>query len=125
MKPRKKILIIEDELPQLGALCDKFLKENFMIFEAQNGEDGLEIALKEHPDVILLDVFIPKMDGIEMAKKLREDEWGKEVPIIILSNSDDVETIELAMANHVFEYFIKSETKLDYIVEKVKELADF
>lgn len=122
LEDKKRILIIEDELPQLGALCDKFLHEGYKILEAKNGEDGLETALKEKPDAILLDILMPKMDGIEMIKRLREDPWGKDVPIIVLSNSADVEKIEQAMVNHVFDYFVKSDTKLEYVVEKVKQL---
>ncbi len=122
LKDKKRILIIEDELPQLGALCDKFLHEGYVILEAKNGEDGLQTALKEKPDAILMDILMPKMDGIEMIKRLREDTWGKDVPIIVLSNSADVEKIEQAMVNHVFDYFVKSDTKLEYVVEKVKQL---
>lgn len=121
---KKRVLIIEDEMPQLGVLCDKFLVEGFSILEAKNGEDGLAIALKEHPDAIVLDVLMPKMDGIEMVKRLREDDWGKDVPVVILSNSADVEKIEQAMMNHVFEYFVKSDTKIEYVVDKVKALLN-
>lgn len=118
----KKILIVEDEMPQLGILCDKFLIEGFRIIEAKNGIDGLRLAISEKPDIILLDVLMPKMDGLEMVKKLREDEWGRSVPLIILSNSADVEKIEQAMENQVYAYFVKTDTKIEEVVEKVKTI---
>lgn len=118
----KKVLIIEDEMPQLGVLCDKFLIEGFQILEAKNGEDGLATALREHPDAILLDVLMPKMTGLEMVKKLREDPWGKDVPVIILSNSADPSKIQEAMEHAVFDYFVKTDTKMEEVVDKVKQV---
>lgn len=60
------------------------MKEEFHALGAKDGEEGLELALKEKPDLILLDVIMPKMDGMTMMKKLRKDNWGKKVPIILL-----------------------------------------
>ncbi len=72
----KKILVVEDDVPELNALRDKFTREGFSILTAKNGEEGLAIALREHPDLILLDIIMPVMDGITMLVKLREDSWG-------------------------------------------------
>ncbi len=106
------------------ALHDSFAKEGFGILEARNGEEGLAIALKEHPEAILLDIVMPKMDGIEMARALRSDPWGSKVPIIILTNAPDIKKVEQAVENQVFEYFIKSDTKLKHIVERVREILE-
>lgn len=76
-KKSKTILVVEDQIPILQILVYRFDSEGFNVIEAKNGKDGLELALKEHPDLILLDIILPKLDGIEMLKKLRADNWGK------------------------------------------------
>jgi DNA-binding response OmpR family regulator len=118
----KKILIIEDELPMLKALSDKLSREGFLILEARNGEEGLSAAIENHPDMIILDLFMPVMDGKAMMEKLREDVWGKEVPIIILTNlNPDDKTLNEIMASGPSYYFIKSKWRLDDLVKKIKE----
>ncbi len=121
--PVKKVLIVEDELPQRQALRDKFTKEGFVVLEAVNGEDGLKVAFESQPDAIVLDIMMPKMDGIEMAKRLRLDEAGKHIPVLILSNAGDMEKIQQALENNIFEYFIKSDTKISSIVEHVRKMV--
>lgn len=120
---KKKILIIEDEASTRKVIGEKFEREGFEVLSAQNGIQGLDHALESHPDLILLDIIMPNMDGITMLKKLREaDAWGKQVPIIIITNlsSDDdgrkkeIDTLEPML------YLVKIEWKLDDIVEKVK-----
>jgi CheY-like chemotaxis protein len=118
----KKILIIEDELPMLKALSDKFSREGFSVLEARNGEEGLDLALKTKPDLIVLDLFMPVMDGKAMMEKLRQDEWGKRVPIIILTNlNPDDKTLNEIMASGPSYYFIKSKWQLEDLTEKVKK----
>ncbi|MFA5871436.1 MAG: response regulator [Parcubacteria group bacterium] len=118
----KKLLIIEDELPMLRVLSDKFTLEGFSILEARNGEEGLEIALKTKPDLIILDLFMPVMDGKSMMEKLRQDPWGKDVPIIILTNlNPDDKTLNEIIASGPAYYFIKSKWKLEDLVKKIKE----
>jgi CheY-like chemotaxis protein len=122
MKKEKKILIIEDELPMLKALSDKFSREGFSILEARNGEEGLNMALENKPDLLILDLFMPVMDGKAMMEKLREDEWGKNVPIIILTNlNPDDKTLNEIMASGPSYYFVKSKWQLEDLVAKVKE----
>ena len=118
----KKILIIEDELPMLKALSDKFSREGFSVFEARNGEEGLKAALETKPDLIILDLFMPVMDGKAMMQKLREDAWGKKVPIIILTNlNPDDKTLNEILASGPAYYFVKSKWQLGDLTEKVKE----
>jgi len=118
----KKILIAEDERAMLRALTDTFENEGFNVFGAEDGEKGLKIAFKEHPDVILIDLLMPKMDGISMLKKIREDEWGKDVPVIILTNLSDVDKIAETVENGISHYLVKTEWSLEEIVKKVKKL---
>ncbi len=119
MENKKKILIVEDEESLAGALTLK-LDDNFEVLAAKNGEDGLAVALKAHPDLILLDIVMPKMDGIEMLKKLRADEWGKKVEVIVLTNLSDNEKVAEVLDNEAFEYLVKTDTKLEDVVTKIK-----
>ena len=78
-----RILIVEDEDSMLSALADKIRQAGFAeSLIARNGEEGLSLALSEHPDLLLVDILMPKMDGMTMIKQLRKDAWGKEVKII-------------------------------------------
>jgi two-component system alkaline phosphatase synthesis response regulator PhoP len=117
-KINKKILIVEDDKDFLYILQTKFAGAGFDVSTAENGEDGLEMAGKEKPDLIISDVLIPKMDGIQMVKKILE--INKAVSIIFLTNIKDEEhnadTKELAG----IEYLIKSEMRINDVVEKVK-----
>jgi two-component system response regulator PrrA len=119
---KKTILIVEDELPMLKALSDKFSLEGFDILEAKDGAEGLKTATEKKPDLIVLDIFMPVMDGKTMFEKLRADEWGKTVPVIILTNlNPDDKTLDELMKNGPSYYFIKSKWKLEELVAKVKK----
>ena len=119
---KKTILIIEDELPMLKALSDKFTLEGFEILEAKDGAEGLKVATSKKPNLIILDIFMPVMDGKTMFEKLRQDDWGKTVPVIILTNlNPDDKTLDELMKNGPSYYFIKSKWKLEELVEKVKK----
>ena len=118
----KKILVVDDEAATRKALADKLTQAGFTILEATDGEAGLASALTEHPDLILLDIVMPKMDGMNVLKKLREDAWGKQVPVILLTvlNPDD-NMIKDVSAHEPSYYLIKTDWRLDDVVAKVKE----
>lgn len=124
MENKKIVLIVEDEKSLREALRDKLTREGFLVLEAKDGEEGLEIALKYHPDLILLDLLMPKMNGAEMAKKLRQDEWGKNVKIIILTNLAEEEKVKRELENSVYAYIIKNDIRLDQVVGKVKQTLE-
>src|SRR3989338_654249 len=84
--PNKKVLIVEDDPSMLLILSKTLAKEGFDVLKAENGQIGLNTALREHPDLIFLDVLMPVMDGMTTMKKLREDAWGATVPIVLLTN---------------------------------------
>jgi CheY-like chemotaxis protein len=116
---QKLLLIVEDEDSVVYALSEKFnLTEGVKVLFASNGVDGLRKALEEKPDLILLDIILPEMDGIEMLEKLRDDAWGKNVEVIILSNLSDPESEEKAKALGVTQYIIKSDSKIEDVVKK-------
>lgn len=114
-KINKKILIAEDDKDFLAILQKKFDLNGFDIVVAENGEDAITVAEKEKPDLILSDVLMPKMDGLAMAKKVRE--FNKDVPIMFLTNLKDDSTAERPSE---FDYLIKSELRIDDIVTKAK-----
>ena len=117
---KQTILVVEDDVSVLNALVDALTREGFTALRAKDGEEGLRAATENHPDLILLDILMPKMDGITMLKKLREDTWGKSVHIMILTNASDNEKIDEAMQNEAFEYFLKANIKIEDVVAKVK-----
>ena len=121
---QKTILIVEDEAPQRKTLGEEFGDEGFRVLKAQNGQEGLELALREQPDIILLDILMPMMDGMTMMKKLREkNAWGKSVPIVLLTNlsSSDEERLKAITRDEPAYYLEKSSHQLSEVVEKVKE----
>jgi len=121
---KKKILIIEDEPPMLQILTDRLISSGFDIIQARDGEEGLQLALQNHPDLILLDILMPKMNGTATINKLREDAWGKSVPVIMLTNvSPDTDAaLNEIVKNKPAYYFVKSDIELDTLVEKIKEI---
>ena len=118
---RKIILVVEDEEPLQLVLKDVLEVEGYTVLTAKNGLEGLEIALKEHPALILLDILMPKMGGLEMLKNLREDAWGKQVPVIVLTNLSDNEDVAKAMEGDVFEYFVKTDIKIDEVIKRIRQ----
>jgi DNA-binding response OmpR family regulator len=119
VQTNKKVLIVEDEKGFLWILKQSLIDEGFDVVVAQDGQEGLAVAEKEKPDLILLDIMMPKMDGIMMAKKLKESQ--NNVPIIFLTNMKDEEHISEAMeAVPDTEYIIKSDMNTDGIVDRVK-----
>ena len=106
---------------QITAILKKKLEDSdFQVLVAFNGVSGLEVALQEHPDLILLDLILPEMDGITMLDKLREDDWGKKVPVIILSNLSKADSIRESRERGVNTYLVKTDWKLDEVIAKVK-----
>lgn len=122
MDKNKRILIVEDETAMLSALSDKFRGIGYTVFPAGDGEEGLKIAMKEKPDLVLLDVIMPKMDGITLLKKIREDvKWGDSVPIIMLTNLSDPENVSEAAKYKVYDFLVKTDWRLDDVVKLAEE----
>lgn len=118
---KKIILVVEDEEPLQMVLHDILNVEGYEVLKAKDGAEGLEISLREHPDLILLDILMPKMGGLEMLKKLREDQWGKTASVIVLTNLSDNEDIAKAVEEDVFEYFVKTDIKIDEVIARIRE----
>ncbi len=121
---KKNILIIDDEPEVCETLGKRLEKEGFEVRSALGGEQGLAIALAEHPDLIMLDILIPGVDGWEFLRRLRSDEWGKSANVVILTNVSDTEGASLAVEQGVYDYIVKTDWKLADVVAKVKERLD-
>lgn len=115
-----RVLIIEDENDIREAIAEAFLSNNYEVSTASNGEEGLQKALNEHPDVILLDIIMPKMDGHEVLRRLRQDEWGIRAKVVILTSMDDVQNITSAYEGKIDDYAIKVHHSLREVVSKVQ-----
>lgn len=120
---KKIILLVEDEAPQRKALAEKFTREGFQVFEAKDGQEGLKTALAKLPDIILLDIVMPKMDGMTMLQQLRAaNTWGKKVPVVLLTNlSADDEITKAINADEPAFYLVKADWAINDVVKKVKE----
>ena len=117
----KKILIIEDEQAYIKLLLDKFVPF-YQIITASNGKKGLELAIKEQPDLILLDIRLPVMDGLTMLQKLRQDQRGKKVKVILLTNFEvDRETIKKMVEYQPVYYFVKSDITMQDLAKTIKD----
>jgi DNA-binding response OmpR family regulator len=118
----KKILIVEDEKAMVEALANKFKKEGFAVIEAHDGEEGYELAVKEKPDLIMLDIIMPKLDGMGLLKKIREtDKWGMAVPIIMLTNLNDPDQVSEAANYRVYDFLVKTDWRLDDVVRLARQ----
>jgi len=117
----KKVLIVEDETPLRTAVADILAFEGFTVFQAKNGLEGLEASLKEHPDLILLDLMMPVMDGLTMLGKLRQDqEWGKGANVILLTNISDPEQVARVTDAGAYDFLVKSDWSIEDVVKKIK-----
>jgi DNA-binding response OmpR family regulator len=117
-----KILITEDESAMRNALSDKFAREGFEVISAQDGEEGLKLAIENKPDLVMLDIIMPKMDGITVMKNIRDKgSWGEDVPILMLTNLSDPESVSEAAKFKVYDFLVKTDWRLDDIVKLVKE----
>ena len=117
----KKVLVIEDDSMYRRILVDTLKKEDCIVIEADNGRKGLETALKEHPDLIVVDIMMPVMSGMEMAKELKKDSWGKDANIIILTNLTSEKTIAAFLATGAYDYLIKTAWTASDIVKRIMQ----
>ncbi len=117
---KKRILLIEDETDIREAMAEAIEEAGFEVVQAGDGAQGLQIAKNEKPDLILLDLIMPVMDGKETLKKLRQDEWGRNAKVIILTAMDDTVNVAVTHEHNIEDYIIKAHASLDEIVNKVR-----
>lgn len=117
----KKVLLVEDDETLSTLLSDHLRKEGFEVDVATDGEKGLQKILSEKPSVVLLDIAMPKKDGMTLLREFRSEHPEDSTPIIVLTNSSNIQNIAMAMQNKAVAYLIKSDQSMRSIVEMVKQ----
>ncbi len=117
------VLLVEDDqaLRELYAMA--CIKAGFSIIMAENGEQGSRLAIEKHPDIILLDVDMPYMNGHEAATLIRQDEWGKSAKILFLTNHSDPQTIAHAALQKPEDYIVKADTPIHEMMDRLHKLV--
>lgn len=118
----KKIVVVEDEEILQKALSIELLGAGFEVMSAFDGIAGLSLIQKEIPDLVLLDLTMPKLNGFDVLKELQTKTETKSIPVIILSNLGQVEDKEKAMSLGATDYFIKSSTDLSLLTQKIGKM---
>ncbi len=117
---KKKVLVVDDEQDLRDAISTALAYEGFEVVSARDGEEGLALAESQLPDLILLDIMMPKIDGIEMLRRMRSTEWGKKIPVIVMTMLDDMGKMAEVMEAGGDEYLVKTKIPLGTIVQKAK-----
>lgn len=113
------ILAIDDDALLLGSVVEALQAAGYNVIQANNGKQGMEMALKEHPDLVLTDNLMPVVNGVDMIAGLRKDNWGKTVPVIIMTNMYTADMLNQSLEAGATDYIMKSDMSLDKIVELV------
>jgi len=117
----KTILFIEDESALQKILGEALSKEGYKIIPALDGEIGLRLVKIKKPDLVLLDLILPKIDGFEVLKRIKEDPEIRKIPIIVLTNLERIEDVDRALELGATTYLIKENYNLEEVVEKIKK----
>ncbi|MBT3816922.1 MAG: response regulator [Candidatus Magasanikbacteria bacterium] len=118
------VLLVEDDTFLANIYKTKFEMEGFKVIVAENGELGLKEAKKKKPNIILLDILLPKMDGFTVLEHLKEEDDLKEIPVILLTNLGQKDDVEKGLALGAIDYLIKAHFKPSETVGKVKKALD-
>lgn len=120
----KKILFIEDESTLHKTIGEVLTQQGYEMISALDGEIGLRLAKTKKPDLILLDLILPKIDGFGVLKQLKEDKKTKDIPVIVLTNLEGMQDVERAIKMGASTYLVKSNYDLEEVVEKIKNAFD-
>jgi len=117
----KKILFIEDESALQKTFEEILKQEGYEMISALDGEVGLRLAKTQKPDLILLDLILPKVNGFEVLKELKKDKETKDIPVIVLTNLEGIGDVEKALELGATTYLVKAQYSLEEVVEKIKK----
>lgn len=115
------ILIVEDEDILSSVLQEKFEEKNFKVVLAKDGSVVLPLVKKNKPDAILLDILLPKVNGMEVLSQLKADEDLRSIPVIVMSNLGEDSKIKEALQLGAVDYMVKTQHPINELIEKVKE----
>ena len=121
MANKTKILLIEDDTFLAGMYISKLGFENFEILLANDGKQGIKLAEKEKPDLILLDILLPKVDGFEVLKVVKKNDKTKEIPVILLTNLGQKSDVEKGLSLGADDYLIKAHFMPQEVIKKIKD----
>lgn len=124
MDVKSKVLIVDDDDVILGMYKERLKAAKLEVLEARDGEKGLEVAFGEVPDLILLDLFLPKKGGLSLLEILKSNPHTMHIPVIILTAYPREEYKQKGMRNGASAFLSKSDTKPGEVVEKIKELIN-
>ncbi|MFH1947460.1 MAG: response regulator [Candidatus Magasanikbacteria bacterium] len=116
------VLLVEDDTFLANIYQTKFTMEGFKVSVSENGETGLSDAKKKNPDIILLDILLPKLDGFAVLEKLQADAELKKIPVILLTNLGQKDDVSKGLEMGAKDYLIKAHFKPSEVVDKVKEI---
>lgn len=117
----KKVLVIEDDPVLSETLILNLEHDGFETLHAKDGEEGLALALSAKPDLILLDIILPKIDGLTMLDTLRKTEGSQHIPVIVLSNLSELPEVIAAVEGGVRDYLVKVDWQIEDVIKKVRE----
>lgn len=117
-----KILLVEDDSFLLGMYATKFEMENFKVIMAEDGEKAVRLALKEAPNIILLDIILPKINGFEVLRQLKANPVTARIPVILLTNLSQKDEIEQGLKMGAEDYLIKAHFMPSEVVDKIKKV---
>jgi DNA-binding response OmpR family regulator len=118
------ILIVEDDKFLRELISQKLIKEGYNILQAVDGEEGLDKIKKEKPDLVLLDLILPGIDGFEVLARAKEDPEVVKIPVIILSNLGQKEDVEKGMGLGAVDYLVKAHFTPGEIIDKMKRILE-
>ncbi len=122
MNEKKKVLVVDDEAALRRVLADTLKAEDeFEVLEAADGEAAFLSIKEHHPDLVLLDISMPKMDGLVVVQKLKEENALGNTKIMFLTNSSDISQVASAMSSGTFDYLVKADWDMKDVIAKVKE----
>ena len=117
----KTILFIEDESVLQKTFGEVLKQEGYEVISALDGQIGLRLAKEKKPDLILLDLILPKIHGFDVLKKLKEDKETQEIPVIVLTNLEGIGDVDKALELGATTYLVKAQYTLEEVVEKIKK----
>ena len=120
----KVILFVEDEAALQKVFTDALTKDGFQVISALDGEVGVELAQAKKPDLILLDLILPKKDGFAVLEELKNNPNTAQIPVIVLTNLEGSSDVERAISMGAASYLVKANYKLDEVVAKIKEILE-
>lgn len=122
IKGMKKVLLVDDDRLLREALAKALSEHGYQVVEAGDGEQALNLATTNHPNLLMTDVVMPKLDGLGLVQKVRASEWGKELPIIVLTIKDtDINDVNKSLETGIVAYLSKSDISREQIISLVDQ----